>query len=75
MNKAILFGGFAAVLVGGILISNGHTVLGGLATVLGANMTGWAAGIKNTINHLDKEGYLKDSFYTKYSKTVKKINI
>lgn len=74
MNKAILFGGFTAILVGGILISNGHTVTGGLATVLGANMTGWLAGVKNAINHLDREGHLTEEWQKKYKKTVKKIN-
>lgn len=74
MSKVILIGGFAAVLVGGILISNGHTVLGGLTTVLGANMTGWIAGVKNTINHLDREGHLTEEWQKKYKRTVKKIN-
>lgn len=68
MNKAILIGGFAALLVGGMLISNGHTVLGGLTTVLGANMTGWLAGVKNTISHLAREGHLTDEWMDKYSK-------
>ncbi|AGY46749.1 hypothetical protein BigBertha_241 [Bacillus phage BigBertha] len=68
MNKGILIGGFAAVLVGGVLISNGHTVLGGLATVLGANMTGWLAGVNNCISHLAREGHLTDDWHAKYSK-------
>ncbi|MEB9013961.1 hypothetical protein P4H82_27720 [Bacillus cereus] len=75
MNKAVVIGGFAAVFGGSVLISNGYTVAGGLTLVLGANMTGWASGITNTINHLDREGHLKDSWYKKYSKTVKKLNI
>ncbi|AGY48634.1 hypothetical protein Spock_234 [Bacillus phage Spock] len=75
MNKALVIGGSVLVLAGSLLISNDHTMSGGLTIVLGANITGWASGITNTINHLDREGYLKDSWYKKYSKNVKKLNI